>query len=186
MARYENPPFPLGTTFFGGDSTLIDAAVGVHMEGLEWEFPDDDATFQQGVAPAVTHTIRRMRVLRNSSGVTLSAKLVAALNASATTPAGYVGQTSGYLTDGTGKGYPIDEAVGTVAANDLFWVCVRGRAKVTTAAAGDTNISIGKYVVASTGGKVIEQSTEVFPNCVGRILESVNAINTDVNIWVDF
>ena len=44
MARNENPPFPLGETYYNGGTIDANNLGGVHLEGQVWEFDDLDYT----------------------------------------------------------------------------------------------------------------------------------------------
>lgn len=194
MARNESPPFELGQTYFQGNTP--DTAVGNHLLGKTWVFEDIDlaASGTGGtMKPRRTGHYKKMMAVRNTSGGLLIPKRVVKLKADGS------GYEYGMEVDGYGETvgqlcFPVDEflpAAG-VADDDIFWICVGGPALVTSAAAGDTNISIGSFVIPSTDGKVVDQvvaedDADIFPQIqggVGRAIKAVNAINTDFLIYV--
>ena len=191
MARNDAPPFELGHTYFEGSTP--DAAAHVELEGKTYVFEDINYAASGSTKPHRTGRYRKMMIVRNASGGTLVAKRIAKMKTDGT-GVEFAGQVMGYATTVGERGYPIDEfVVGTIAANELFYVCVGGPAKVTSAAAGDTNISIGSYVIPSTDGKVIDQDVTVAAGAatfnqaqgaIGAAIEAVNAINTDFLIDV--
>lgn len=202
MAKHENLPFPVGQTFFGDQTP--DTAVGGHLEGKEYEIEDLDYSATGGAKPHRTGRLRTMRIVRNTSGISLLPKRLAILETTAGKDA--VGQVDGYsrLT-AAGNCFPIDEFLPStgVAANDLFYVCVGGPATVLTALEGDANNvhSVGGWVVAltavtsqsTTAGRVKPQdltgATSVLGNEVqhrlGRALSARTTANTGADLLVD-
>lgn len=191
MARNENPPFELGHTYFEGSTP--DATAHTELEGKTWEFEDIDYSAAGGAKPCRTGFFRKMMIVRNLSGSTLTKKRIAKMKPDGTGYE-YGGQVSGYADTVGQLGFPIDEFLSTtVPANDLFWVCVGGPAMCTTAAAGDTNIATGAMVIPSTDGKVIDQDVTVAAGAatfnqtqgaIGRALLAVNATDTNILIYV--
>ena len=195
MARDENPPFPLGATFFGGDSTVINATDGFQFEGVEYEFEDIDLTNGTiGAAPYRSNKRRRMRCVRNVNATTLLAKQIAKLNLSGTAASNAQGQVNGVCATAADKGYPTDEWLTSAGClqNDLCWVCVEGLAKVTSATAGSTTVSVGGIVVPGTAGVVAQDTTQTganlfnqIQNAIGRAVTAVAANATDFIIAVN-
>jgi hypothetical protein len=194
MARNENPPFPRGATYFGGDSTIVETVVSANLEGQEYEFEDEDFTNGTiGSCPLRSNRRVRCRVVRNSSGGTLAPKLLVALNASASSAMGVAGQVSG-LAGAQAKGYPVDEwLTSAVISNDLFYVVVDGYAKVTTAGSGSTTIAVGGVVVGAASGLCVAQDTTTtganlfaqIQNAVGKAVTAVAAASTDFVVDVN-
>ena len=191
MARNDSPPFELGHTYFEGSTP--DATAHKELEGKTWVFEDINYAASGAAKPNRTGRYRTMMIVRNASGGNLVAKRIGRMKSDGT-GVEYSGQVMGYADTVGQLGFPIDEfVIGNIASNDLFWVCVGGPAKVTSAAAGDTNISIGQFVIPSTDGKVIDQDVTVaagsatfnqIQGAVGRAIEAVNAISTDFLIDV--
>lgn len=195
MARDENPPFPRGSTYFGGDSTLIDANVGSHLEGTEWVFEDNDpASMTQRTNRKVT-----CRIVRNKAATALLPKRLAALKD------GQGGQIDGYARTTAARGYPIDEylpAAG-VAVNDLCYIVVKGPAVVKTSLAGgaSNNFAVLDNLVAATAatsgattaGRVEKQDltgatqplADQIQNKVGAACTARTTNNTDSDVLVD-
>jgi len=192
MAYQETPPFDRGFTRFGGSP--VSATDGAGFEGKEYTFPDKDWGSSDETKPDRSTGMVRVRVVRNLSGGALLPKRIAKMKLDGTAYEER-GQVSGYAETVGEHGFPIDEflpAAG-VAANDLFYVVVDGCAKVTSAAAGDTTVAIGEYVIPSTDGKVIGQDPTVAAGAatfnqvfgtIGRAVTAVAAINTDFVIEV--
>lgn len=190
MARDENPPFPLGSTFFGGDTTVINAVDGFQFEGQEYQFEDIDLTNGTiGAAPYRSNKRRVMRCVRNVNAAALLPKTLAKLSLIGTVPSAFQGQVNGLCVSAADKGYPVDEwlpAAGCLQ-NDLCWVCVEGMAKVTTAASGTTTIALGGVVVPGLAGGVVAQDTtqtgaalyQQIQNAIGRAALAVGAPATD-------
>lgn len=193
MARNEAPPFERGKTYFQG--TPSDVTAKGFLEGKCWVFEGRNwSQSSSGVRTDLTGRYTVCMVVRNLSGGLLLPKLIAKMKTDGTSRE-FLGQVMGLATVVGEFGFPIDEylpAAG-VAANDLFWLVVGGLATCVTAAAGDTNISTGSFVIPSTGGKVIDQDTTVaagvatfnqIQGAIGRCVLGVNAINTDIQIDV--
>ena len=190
--KFENLPFPLGTTYAGdGTPASTDAP---HLEGKEYWVECANLASSDVAKPMLAGTYKKVRIMRNVTGSALVPKRIAKLKLTGTAQE-MLSQVNGYATTVGEHGYPIDEflpAAG-VADQGLFYCVVEGLAKVTTAAAGDTNIAIGAYVIPSTDGKVIDQDVTVaagsatfnqIQGAIGYTLLAVNAINTDVYINV--
>lgn len=192
MARNENLPFEIGATYFAGQTP--DTTVGIQLEGKVYEVEELDYSAGGGTKPQLSGRYKKVMVVRNLAGSAVLPKLIAKMK---TDGSGYeyLGQVMGYAGTVGEKGYPIDEFLPAAGApaNDLFYVVIEGMAKVTTAATGDTNISIGSFVIPTTGGVVIDQDTTVaagaatfaqIQGAIGRAVTAVNAISTDFYINV--
>ena len=200
MSRDENPPFGRGETFYNGDTIDANDLGGLHLEGKEWVFNDEDPT---------TDTTRSnkyvtCRVVRNTSGIALLPKRIAAFEVDATNPDEWGRRVAGYTTVTDEEGYPIDEylpAAG-VPDNDLFYVVVRGPAVVLTALT-DFNPAIGggdwlaaitaATSQATTAGRVtnhdISGATSVLANAImnriGRALSAATTANTNTDLLIE-
>ena len=200
MARTENPPVGRGQTMDWptdeAPGSSLDSAGGAHLEGKEWMFEDlDYANMENGVAKARSGKFVFCRLVRNASGGALVPKRFAQFKADGATADIFGGQVSGYGDTVGQLGGVVDEFLPTAGApaNSLFWLVVEGPSKMTTAASGDTNISLGKGVIPSTDGKIVEQDVTVaagaatfnqIQGCIGRTAEAVNGTDTDVMVIV--
>ena len=195
MARNENPPFPLGSTFFGGDSSVINSTDGFQYEGQEWEFEDEDLTNGTiGSCPSRSNRRRRLRIVRNMNATTLQAKQLAKLNVSGTTGQAVQGQVNGLCGSAADKGYPVDEWLDANGCKqyDLCYVVVEGLAKVTTAGSGTTTVAVGGIVVPGASGGLVAQDTtqtgaalfQQIQNAVGRCAVAVAAPSTDFQVFI--
>lgn len=136
MAKHEDLPFPLGTTFFDGGTADTTSSVPLNLEGKEYETEDIN------VAPATyssTKTLRtaylkRVRIMRNVSGVALVGGYLCAPQEGGTDGRYFLGRTNGYATVGGAvptqciPAYGIDEWLPSAgcANNDLFYATVDG------------------------------------------------------------
>lgn len=194
---YEDLPFPLGSTWAdGGTAAATDAT---QLEGKEYVIKSTNWAASGVAKPELSGKYKKVRIVRNVTGSALLPKLIAAMKTDGTGYE-YLSQVSGYAEAAGTLGFPIDEflpAAG-VANNELFYVVTEGLAKVTSAASGDTTISIGNHVVPSTGGKVVDQdisggsgdaaavviAQNAAQAAIGRAVTAVAAINTDFYINV--
>ncbi len=198
MARNETPPMDRGQifTFYTDENGTVDAAGGSYLEGKTWLFEDIDWTnVANGVKPYRSGKYVKCKLVRNASGGDLLPKRFAKYKTDGSTADIFGGQVSGYGDTVGQVGGVVDEflpAAG-VAANALFWLVVSGPSLMTTAGAGDTNISLGSMVIPSTSGTIIDQDTSVaagaatfnqIQGAIGRAASAVNAISTDVMILV--
>lgn len=192
MARDENLPFDLGTTYFGGDTAAIDANVGAHLEGQEYWVEDQNyATGGSGAQSARSHRKRKVRIVRNMNATAALPKELHKFKTDGTTGNVLSGQIDGKTTSVATKGAPVDEFLGTAGClqYDLCYVVIDGLAKVTTEASGTVAIAIGDVIIpgATTNGKALELDTtatgatlfnQVF-NAIGRAAEAVTTNSTD-------
>ncbi len=199
MARNENPPMKRGEvfTFYTDDNgQTVDATGAAYLEGKTWIFEDNDLSgYTNGIASYRSGKYVTCRLTRNASGGALLPKRFAKYKTDGATGDIYGGQVSGYGDTVGQLGGVVDEflpAAG-VAADGLFWLVIQGPTKMTTAATGDTNISIGNAVIPSTSGTVIDQDTTVaagaatfnqIQGAIGRAAEAVNATATDFLVIV--
>lgn len=199
MARNESPPCDRGqvfTTYTDDLGATVDATGASHLEGKTWLFEDIDWTnIANGVKPYRSGKYVKCKLVRNASGGALLPKRFAKYKTDGSTGDVYGGQVSGYGDTVGQVGGVVDEFLPAAGAgiNELFWLVVSGPSKMTTAGAGDTNISIGSMVIPSTSGTVIDQDTTVaagaatfnqIQGAIGRAAEAVNAISTDFLVLV--
>ncbi len=175
-ASPEHPPFLPGqymadlSGLSASDSSLDDSRTGSHFVGKEFWFDDINWSSSGPVKPLRSNLRRRLRVVRNTSGINLLPKRSAVvegllLNVTGITGggvAGYVshGKTTGYVRNGVAAAespdhaFPIDEFLPStgVPDNALYYVVVQGPATCLSniAAAASTNFTVGDAVVALT------------------------------------
>lgn len=207
MARDENLPFPLGTTYFGGDATLLAAVAaevtagsfldGFQYEGQEYTVEDlDQSNGTIGAEASRTYKRKKVRCVRNMNAAAALPKQVAKLNTAGATAGAVQGEINGLVASPADRGYPVDEwlpAAGC-AQYDLCWVVVEGCAKVTTDTAGTTTVAVGGVVVpgSTTTGRVVAQDTtqtganlfNQIQNALGRALTAVAGNSADFLIEV--
>lgn len=195
MGFEENRPFKEGTTFFAGVTAAASTDVNSSVwEGSEWLARD---TIRN------TGRIRKLRVVRNTSTVTLAASDLVQFSLDQ-----YYGKhVAGYTATLAQRGFPVDEALSAgCPVNDLCYIVVSGPALCLTSGSGPTaNIAVGDAVVAataaaSTGGTlagaidspnyVTTNSTGValfnqIANRVGRAMSALTTSNTSALILVD-
>lgn len=181
MAENSVAPVARGGTFFEGGTP--DAAGGLHLEGTVHAFPNTDPD----------------DVVKRRNGGNVVCILVRNTHTAAVTPGQVVTWTAGKF--GTETGAPVAALAGPVAGivddhlpaagvavNDLYWLIVRGQAKVTiTSAIAGGDISEPLFGSA-TAGQVNVKATPAgydFTNVVGRALAAsdagtANVINVDV------
>jgi hypothetical protein len=190
MARDENMPFPLGQTYFGGDSTIVDVTVGTALEGQEFIIEDDDLS-NGTIGANVNRSARRrkVRVVRNMASATLNASEVAKVQLSGTVAGQIAGQVNGLVASAADKGFPVDEFLGAGCLQyDLCYVVIDGLAKVKTDSAGTTTLAVGDVAVpgATTTGRVVKQDATTtgaalfnqIQNAIGRCAVAVAANST--------
>lgn len=153
QATANEPPFARG------EYQALDSGVAVANQpfasllGQEWEFDDVDWTnATPGVKPLRTGGKVRCRLVRNEKGGAITPKQLCKIDP--TNP----GLVSGLTTAVTNEGYPADEFLPSAGVPDdgIFWVVVRGQAKVVLAAAVLEDVVAGDYLVPSgvTAGTV--------------------------------
>lgn len=156
MSRFENPPFPRGTTFYDGSTPSLTDDVSLAIEGCEWEFEDEDLTVQ-GVKPKRSKGKVLCRAVRNVSTAVLLPKRLATASLSS----GLYGCRAYGMSDVTNEKCigAVDEFLPSAGCpvNDICWVVIRGPAMLQTAHGSQIAFSVGDYLgagtaAASTGG----------------------------------
>jgi hypothetical protein len=197
MARDENLPFQLGSTFWGGVAADIDSTANAHLEGKKYVVEDDDiSTGELTVQGTRSGKSRTVMIVRNMNATALEPREIAKMKVDGSTHASFVGQVDGLVASAADRGFPVDEYLpaGMWKQYDLGYVVVEGLAQVKTDSAGDTNIPAGAVVVpgAGTDGRIVQQDTTAtgadlfnqIQNAIGRLTTTVNATSTTVTVDV--
>lgn len=141
-------PFPRGKSYYQGQTIDANNLPGVHLEGQDCVFLNTD--------PSTTINRRnqgdvRAIIVRNTSGITLSAKRVVKW------ASGYRGRrVDGYANvDHEEVAGVVDDHVGSggVQANDLFWLIVEGECLIQTPMTGagfNGDVAVGDILTALT------------------------------------
>lgn len=207
-------PFGLGKTYYG-ESETIDVSSsyanvnGVHLEGRPAYHNDSGIPSGGGIALSRSSDVRKTRIVRNCSGVTLKGGMLAYYSV----PGKRVGGL-GYLTAQKIAGV-VDPSLGTtgVRDGDLFHLVVDGAVLCKTPVApGDIpiNIAVGDNVFAltaatsgaTTAGRIrlspashaAAETTDTanslyagnfFRNVVGVAMSAATSANTNSDLLVD-
>lgn len=91
--KYENLPFPIGSTFFDGGT--VDSTVSTNLEGRVFEIEDLDYS-QSGAKPARSGRFKKVMVVRNKAAAALLPKRVVTFKVTAGNA--FLGQVDGYCT----------------------------------------------------------------------------------------
>lgn len=175
---YDALPFARGQTYFNGQTpSLTD---GLNLEGKE--FIIEDKWYSSG-RPI------KLKIVRNTSGVTLYPKFVVVFSTVANEFGRRVdGYVQGIAADYAGV---VDELVTSVPANDLFYIVTEGPTIVKRSASNfAADIAVGARFIATTAnattgttsnGRIIPQgvastalTSDYVQNVIGRAL-SANA-----------
>ena len=147
MQAFSNdPPFGRGVyqTFVTG--TAAAEQFGYGILGCEWDFPDLLWDTGNNAPPTIrSSTPVRCRLVKNNTGSAILPKYLCKID-----PAD-AGSITALTTATTDQFAPADEFLPAAGVPDkgLFWVVVRGSAKVITAATVLENIAAGDYLNAS-------------------------------------
>lgn len=191
-AKFEDLPFPIGQMYHGdGTPALADAP---QLEGKEYWVECVNPNSGGVVDPVITGRRKRVRIVRNINATAMIPKRIAKMSLSGS-GLEFLSQTDGFADTVGQKGYPVDEYLPAAGAPQfaLYYIVVEGPATVTTAAAGDTTISMSSMVIPSTNGKVIDQDTTVaagaatfnqIQGAIGRAVKAINATDSDLMIDV--
>ncbi len=209
MARNENPPFPIGSTFYEGASIDTANYGGLQWEGTTWEEEDWNLTMfpasTAGARQARTNRRRVLMIVRNVSGITLLPKRLVTLQKAGTDGRFLLGRVDGYATTTAQEGFPVDEwlpATGVVNG-DLFYIVIAGPATCLTdlASGAGSVITVGDVLVsltaatsgATTAGRVAVQDITgattplalQLQNTLGRALSAKTTTQTNGDVLVD-
>lgn len=196
-------PFDVGKTFYGGGTIDATALGGEHLLGKEYLVPDDNPSNGK----SRTGRLRKLRIVRNTSGAALLPKRLVSFSTVAGEFGGYV---DGYADVINERSFPVDEylAAAGVPDDDLFYIVIEGPAVVKTSLAGDAqnNIALGDIVVAATAvtsgattsgrcekavisgattGAVNEDHLRAIQRAIGRAMTARTTANTDNDILID-
>lgn len=142
----ESLPFDIGSTYYGPTETIdLNNLRGGWLEGKEVVVPD-----KHGRSSERTGFMRKLRIMRNLSGVNLVPKKVIRVSAVALS---YHGRTDGYTNVVAQRGFAVDEflpAAG-VRNGDLFYAVVEGPCVVKTPTADNAGIAINDPVTTAVG-----------------------------------
>jgi hypothetical protein len=192
--RLGAPPFPLGETWYGIGGTPVNADTH-EILGKEWVFED----------PIFRNKFRRMRCVRNVSGINLLPKMAVTYKTSAANdPCGFETEVDGYSAVTATRVVLVDDRLPAagVANNDVFWVCVEGEHLGITAKGGLNSILVGDFLesitaaastFSTTAGRLQLQdltgATAVLGvqilNTVGHAMTAQTTNNTDTDIRVN-
>ena len=159
MARDENPPFSLGSTWHNGGTIDANNLQDTHLEGQEWVFDDVDLSSSSGAKPTRTPFKKRGCIVRNASGIAILPNRAVTWQATA---GNYGKRVDGYcdLTNEKVAGI-VDDFLPTAGCpnNDMCWLIVEGPVNVLTDLANgvNNNIAIGDLIGALTA--VTSQAT---------------------------
>ena len=159
MARGNDLPFPRGSTYFEGDSTLATSTEGVNLEGKVYEY--DDHTASQGVGHGTGHRLR-LRVIRNASGGNLTAGRGVFLRTASTAVFG--SRALGHTFPAGGYGICVDDAYSTgynIISNDLFYGVIAGPVRMRKSLRTAT-LTVREAVAFDTGGRLINCTSNYF------------------------
>jgi hypothetical protein len=190
MAKSENLPFPIGTTYFDGQTADTTTFTATNLEGKEYYVED---LFYVPSPFSATKTLRtaylkRVRIVRNVATVGLEGGYLVEPQQSGTDGRYYLGRVNGYSTVGnTGAtnnpSYGLDEflpAAG-VAVNDLAYVTIEGpflgNLSLTAgevlgtgnSIAAATPVSVGDLLIAATAAASTFATTQVSTMTCGRL-----------------
>lgn len=190
MAKHENLPFPIGTTYFDGQTADTTTTTATNLEGKEYEVEDLNyvpATFS-ATKTLRTAFLKRVRIVRNVSGVSLAGGYLVAPQQSGTDGRFYLGRVNGYSTIGnTGATnnpyYGLDEFLPTagVPNNDLCYATIEGpflgNLSLTAgevlgtgnSIAAATPVSVGDLLIAATAAASTFATTQTSTMTCGRL-----------------
>lgn len=137
--KMDDLPFPLGTTYFDGQTADTTTKEALNLEGKEYLTEDILVSAIGGASFSSTKLLRtaylkRVRIMRNVSGVALQGGYLAAPQEGGTDGRYFLGRVNGYSNVGakdaqqTIPAYGIDEFIPSagVPNNDLFYATVEG------------------------------------------------------------
>ncbi len=161
MAKQDNLPFPIGTTFFDGQTADTTTNTAITLEGKEYTTEDLDYS-KTGAKPYRSARLRKLMIVRNVSGIAILPMRLVTLQITGTDGKFALGRVDGYCTTGPGgnvqAAFPVDEFLPTAGCpnNDLCYVTVEGPATVLTSMAttdfnnASSAISVGDWLVSAT------------------------------------
>ncbi len=182
--KYELLPFAMGST--AGVTGSTDKQ---ELEGREFVIEDMDYSANPVVPRSYStggaNEFKTVRIVRNTSGVALGPALLVRFD---TTKYGM--QVNGYARVAPEECYPTDEFLpsGGVANNDLFYIVVSGKAKVTcTATAANAQIPVGTIIVNDTAAASTASTTAgkvTFQDTSGATTALANMLNFGIGVML--
>jgi len=184
MARFEEPPFSRGETYFGGSAiptTDLTNIGGEQYEGREYMTEDDF----HGSGAHLT-----LRVVRNMSATAVLAKQTLIPSSVADMAHRRV---NGVQTVNAALSYIADEKLPAagVPQYDLFYVVMEGPTLVTSPIAGSAIPILSGVVAASTGKVAVQDLSGAtsalggnLQNSLGRALEALTAGQTATDVLI--
>ncbi len=211
MAKHENLPFPIGTTYFDGQTADTTTTTALNLEGKEYEVEDLNyvpATFS-ATKTLRTAYLKKVRIMRNISVVPIAGGYLC--TPSVTTGGGsgtasadgrqFLGRTDGYANVGgsiptsTQPSYGIDEFLPSagVAVNDLFYAIIEGPFLGIVAATAANllglsyngtarPIGLGDLLVADTAAASTFGITQLSTMTCGKIASLTVGGNTGITL----
>ncbi len=197
MSKHENLPFPIGTTYFDGQTADTTTETAINLEGKEYEVEDLNyvpATFS-ATKTLRTGRYKRVRIVRNVSGVALIAGNLAQASNAGTDGRYLLGRAIGYTnvppnaTLNTPPVFGIDEFLPSAGCpnNDLFYATIQGPflgfSSPLTAdfQGGTTQIVVGDWLVAATGAATTN-TTNIATAGAGKLAsQTFNAATTGIS-----
>ncbi len=188
--KQDDLPFPIGTTYFDGQTADTTTKEALNLEGKEYLTEDlnySNPTFSS-TKTLRTAYLKKVRIMRNVSGVTLAPGYLCQPQAGGTDGRFFLGRADGYARIGgaiptaTYPAYGIDEFLPTtgVLANDLFYATIEGpflgivaatAANLLTDSSTGTGrpIGVGDVLVADTAAASTFGITQLSTMTCGKI-----------------
>lgn len=201
--KMEELPFPIGTTYFDGQTADTTTKEATNLEGKEYLVEDlnfSSATFSSTKTQRTAY-LKKVRIMRNVSGVVLAGGYLCTPQAGGTDGRFFMGRTDGYATIGgsiptaTQPAYGIDEFLpsGGVPANDLFYATVEGPFLGIVAATAANllglsyngtarPIGVGDVLVADTAAASTFGITQLSTMTCGKIAAFTNGGVTGITL----
>ncbi len=101
MAKQDNLPFPIGTTFFDGQTADTTTNTAITLEGKEYTTEDLDYS-KTGAKPYRSARLRKLMIVRNVSGIAILPMRLVTLQITGTDGKFALGRVDGYCTTGPG------------------------------------------------------------------------------------
>lgn len=201
MSATETLPFPIGQTFFTDQTVDNTNNSPTNLGGKDYWVEDVDHSASSGAKTHRSGRRRRLRVVKNDSGITLLPKRVVRYSNTAGERGTHVdGYTRLTAEDWAGV---VDEFLPStgVADGDWFYIAVEGPAVCLMPLSQVADITVGTAMVAltavtsgsSTSGAVAAQDisgatqplAEQVMNLIGRAMSTVGSASTGGAILVD-
>lgn len=172
-SKADTLPFPIGTTFYHGQTALLTADIaagtlkGEEILGRIYEIEDLDYSSSAVVKPYRTRFRRWVMPVRNMSGSSLKPKRLFAKRISTTT---MMGNVLGYGSAAAQQQcYPADEFISTslnIPNRDIFYIVLQGPATCINGAAAD-----GTEIIADGDALICKAGTSATNDDAGRVVK---------------